>query len=267
MYMQSDLIEVKVVDCAGTIIINRPEHENRLTRLMMRQLSDALDDLYHEKAVRAIILTGAADTFCAGIDLNEVHEAELSEENLPATQQRWGDDATGYRDLLIHMLQITKPIIASVNGPALSAGAGLVAASDIVVASDEARFGVPDPRFGLVAGVVGPLFCHRIGAGQATRLMLTSITLDGQQAHQLGLFHELVDSGKVWARAMELAEACAAGAPEAIQLTKRLLNETIGEHLETQLTTGAIMQATSFTTEAAQEGISAYLEDRPPEWP
>jgi methylglutaconyl-CoA hydratase len=261
MYMQSDLIEVKVTGCAGTIIINRPDCENRLTRLMIRQLEEALDDLYREKAVRAIILTGAGDTFCHGVDL-----LEMTEEDPAQTEQPWGEDAAAFRDLLVRMLEITKPIIAAVNGAALSGGAGLVAACDLVVAANNAQFGLPDPRYGIIAGIEAPLVCYRVGPGHGTHLLLTSRTIEAAEAQQLGLFHELVDPDQVWARAVEIAQECAAGAPEAIQLTKRLLYETIGEQLETQLSSGAIMRATSCTTQAAEEGIAAYKEKRLPKW-
>jgi len=260
--MQNDLIEVKVTDCAGTIIINRPDRGNRLTRQMMQQISEALDDLYLEKKVRAIILTGSGDAFCEGHDWQEVQ----SDSEDPTTAARWGDEAAAWRDLILRMLEITKPIIASVNGPALSAGAGLVLASDIVVATEEASFGLPDSRYGLVAGVAAPLLGFRLGAGNAARLLLTATTIDAEQAHRVGLFHEMCSTHQVWAKAMELATEIAASAPEAIQLTKRLLNETIGEQLETQLAAGAVMQATSFTTEAAREGLAAYAEQRPPRW-
>lgn len=261
MYMQSDMIEVKVTDCAGTIILNRPEHGNALTRRMVCQITDALDDLYLEKAVRAIIITGAGNTFCQGVDLQEAGEQDPDQ-----SADQWGEDAADFRDLLLRMLEITKPIIAAVNGPALSGGAGLVAACDIVVAANDASFGLPDPSYGIVAGIEAPLVCYRAGTGHGTHLLLTSKTIDAPEALQLGLFHELVETNQVWARAMEVAQQCAAGAPEAIQLTKRLLYETIGEHLETQLSAGAVMRATSCTTQAAKEGIAAFLEKRTPNW-
>ena len=113
---------------------------------------------------------------------------------------------------------------------------------------------------------MAPLLCFRLGAGHAARLLLTSTTISAQEAQQLGIFHELVHPDKVWARAMQIAQECAAGAPEAIQLTKRLILETAGEQLATQLSAGAAMSATARTTEAAQEGIAAYLEGRPPKW-
>jgi methylglutaconyl-CoA hydratase len=164
------------------------------------------------------------------------------------------------------MMEITKPIIAAVNGPAISSGAALVAASDIVVASNEATFGLSDARYGMVAGLAAPLVAFRIGAGQAARLSLTGATINAAEAQRIGLFHELTSNELVWARAMELAKSCAAGAPEAMQLTKRLINETLGEELATQLSSGAIMAATARTTEAAGEGISALLEGRQPLW-
>ncbi|MDZ4659279.1 MAG: enoyl-CoA hydratase/isomerase family protein [Bythopirellula sp.] len=266
MYMQSALVEVKVIDNVGTVILNRPDHGNALVRIMVHQLTEAFDDLYREKRVRAIILTGAGEAFCSGTDLEEINDTSQQKVEWAESEDRWGEDAADYRDLLLRMLEITKPIIAAVNGPALSAGAGLVMASDIVVASHAGSFGLPDPRRGLVAGVVAPLVCHRLGAGQAARLLLSSTTIDAQEAARLGIFHELVEPDKVWARAVELARECAEGAPQALQLTKRLLNETMGEQLETQLTAGAVMQATAFTTEAAQEGIAAFLAQRKPEW-
>ncbi len=272
MFMPSHAIQVKVVDCTGTILINRPEQDNTLTRSMLGQLVEALDDLYLEKQVRAIILTGAGNTFSLGRDVPELHATSLQTgDNMQAStqqaaMQQWGDDALAYRDLLLRMLEITKPIIAAVNGPALAGGAGLVVASDLVVASHAASFGLPDPRRGLVAGMVAPLLCFRLGAGQAARLLLTSNPIEAEEAHRLGLFHELVEPDLVWARAAALARQCAAGAPEAIQLTKRLLNETMGERLSTQLSSGAAMSATAHTTDAAREGLAAHLENRPPEW-
>jgi methylglutaconyl-CoA hydratase len=81
-----------------------------------------------------------------------------------------------------------------------------------------------------VAGLAAPLVCFRVGAGQGARLLLTGQTVTAVEAHRLGLFHELTPPDTVWARAMQVANDCAAGAPEAIQLTKRLLNETLGEN-------------------------------------
>jgi methylglutaconyl-CoA hydratase len=197
------------------------------------------------------------------MDLGEMRDTAQHENK----HELWGQDADRYRGLIETMLRHPKPIIAAVNGPAVAGGAGLVLASDIVIATDTARFGLPEPRRGIVAGVVAPLVAFRLGGGQAARLLLSSELIDAAEAMRIGVYHELVGDGQIWIRAKELAETCAAGAPQALQLTKRMLNEIIGEHLLTQLTAGAAISATARTTEAAEEGLAAFIEKRPPIWP
>ncbi|HEX4413878.1 MAG TPA: enoyl-CoA hydratase/isomerase family protein [Lacipirellulaceae bacterium] len=262
--MPSNAIDVKVTGSIGTIVINRPQRRNAITRAMLAQLSQALGDLHLEKRVRAVILTGAGSAFCAGMDVHEMqHAATLSDAE---KAQEWGDTAEAYCDLITQMIQLPKPIIASVNGPAVAGGAGLVLASDVVVATATAQFGLPEPRRGLIAGVVAPLLAFRVGGGSAARLLVTSALYPAEEAHRLGIYHELIDEPRLWARCAQLGEECAAGAPESVQLTKRLLYETVGEQLETQLSVGAAMSATARTTEAAQEGLNAFVEKRKPEW-
>ncbi len=264
MFMESNAIDVKVSGPVGTIVLNRPDRRNALTRAMLTQLGEALNDLYREKRVRAIMLTGAGSAFCAGMDVYEMHAAAT----LPDTEKSrdWLATTEAYREVVSLMIEIPKPIIASVNGPAVAGGAGLVLASDIVVATQAAQFGLPDARRGLVAGVVAPLLAFRVGGGPSARLLLTSSLYSAEEAMRLGIYHELIDEPRLWARCAQLAEECAAGAPEAVQLSKRLLYETIGEHLSTQLSVGAAMSATARTTEAAQEGLAAFVEKRQPEW-
>jgi methylglutaconyl-CoA hydratase len=262
--MSSSIIEVKVTGSVGTIVLNRPGRRNALSRAMIVQLQEALSDLHQERRVRAVILTGAGNAFCAGFDIHEMHAAE----KLPDAekQQEWGEQYDEYRELVVQMLQLPKPIIASVNGPAVAGGAGLVLASDIVVATGSAPFGLPETRRGLVAGVVSPLLTFRVGGGVAARILLTGEILPAEEAYRLDIYHEMIDEGRLWARCVQIGEECAAGAPEAVQLTKRHLYETIGEQLSTQLSVGAAISATSRTTEAAQEGLAAFVEKRPPEW-
>jgi methylglutaconyl-CoA hydratase len=95
---------------------------------------------------------------------------------------------------------------------------------------------------------------------------LTARTIDAHEAHRIGLYHEIVATELVWARSQELAGEIATSAPEALQLTKRLLNDTIGEHLATLLSVGAADSATARTTDAAREGLAAFLEKREPKW-
>src|SRR3954469_2271124 len=110
MFMSSNAIEVKVTGPVGTIVLNRPQRRNALTRAMVAQLAEALSDLHLEKRVRAIVLTGAGSAFCAGMDIAEMHAAAT----LPETERTkdWGDTAEAYCDLVTQMIQLPKPIIA-----------------------------------------------------------------------------------------------------------------------------------------------------------
>jgi methylglutaconyl-CoA hydratase len=255
-------VTVKVNHPSGTIVLNRPDKRNALSRQMLEDVGQALDDLHQERKVRAVILTGAGPAFCSGMDLAEMQATAQQ----PGALEMWHSDAVQYRELIDKMLQFPKPIIAAVNGAALAGGAGLMLASDIVIGTPEAKFGLPEPRRGIVAGLVSPLLVFRIGASHAANLLLTARTIEPAEALRIGLYHEIVTSDLVWARAQELAGEIAKSAPEAIQLTKRMVNETIGEHLGTLLSAGAAASATARTTEAAREGLAAFLEKREPKW-
>ncbi len=256
------LVDLKKHVPSGTIILNRPQKRNALSRATIDELRQALEDFRHEKSVRAVILTGAGDAFCSGMDLEEM----LATSKKPDSQMQWYNDAVQYKELIEAMLRFPKPIIAAVNGPAVAGGAGLVLACDLVVAGEGASFGFPEPRRGLVAGLVSPLLTFRIGAGYAANLLLSARTIDAEEAKRVQLFHELVRDDLVWARAHAMAQECAKSAPESLLLTKRMLNENIGEHLGVLLSAGAAASATARTTAAAQEGLAAFFDKRPPNW-
>jgi methylglutaconyl-CoA hydratase len=256
------LVRVNVQQYTGTITLDRPDKRNALTRQLIADLAQAFDDLHQERRVRVVVLTGAGSAFCAGMDLGEM--LDTSKQERP--HEQWRADAVLYHDLIWQMLRFPKPIIAAVNGPAMAGGAGLVLASDLVVAADSAKFGLPEPQRGIVAGLVSPLLYFRLGGSQAARLLLSAATIDAVEAHRIGLFHELTSPDQLNARTTAMAEQCAKSAPEALQLTKRMLNETIGESLATLLHAGAAVSATARTTEAAQEGLAAFIEKREPRW-
>ncbi|MEN0109349.1 MAG: enoyl-CoA hydratase/isomerase family protein [Planctomycetota bacterium] len=263
MILQSDAVRLRVDPPAATLTLNRPGYGNALTRSMVSELREAISDLHLEKRVRAVILTGAGDDFCVGRDL-----AELTPSEDPAIDLgRWGAEANEFRDLVAALLELPKPVIAAVNGPAEAGGATLALACDAVVACAEARFGFPEPRRGSVAGVAAPLLAHRVGSGVAARLLMTATPIDAAEAHRVGVYHEMVAQDLVWARANELAAECAQASPQAIGLTKRLLYDTVCEQLATQLSSGAIASATSQTTDSAREGVAARQEGREPDWP
>lgn len=256
------IVKDQVHEHTATVTLNRPEKRNALSRELLAELQQAFDDLHQERRVRGVILTASGNVFCAGLDLQEMQSAAEQDDRL----QQWHRDSVIYRDLIETMLRFPKPIVAAVNGPAVAGGAGLVMACDLVVAGAQASFGFPEPRRGVVAGMVAPLLSFRVGGAHAAYLLLTAQVIDAAEAYRYGLFHEIVDDDKVWARANQLVGEIAKSAPEAVQMTKRLLNETIGEQLMSQLVAGAAVSAASRTTEAAAEGLAAFSDKREPKW-
>jgi methylglutaconyl-CoA hydratase len=261
--MSQSLVQVKVHKPLGTIVLNRPQRKNAISRQLLDEFSQALTDLYQQKSVRAVVLAGAGSDFCAGSDLYEIHATNQDDKALA----QWRCDVLQLRDVLIQMLEFPKPIIATVSGSALATGAALMLACDLVLASPNAQFGLPEPRRGLVAGAAAPLLTFRVGGSHATRLLISAESIDATEAHRIGLFHEILPEEQLWARANEIAGQTTQSAAEAIQLTRRMLYETIGEQITTLLTACAAMDATARTTEAAAEGVAAFLEKREPNWP
>lgn len=260
--MTNDQIIVEARPPLGLIKLQRPSKRNALSRSLLDEIAQAFDDLHQERRVRAVVLTGAGSVFCAGMDLEEMLAASEEEH----AWHIWRDDAVLYRDLIEKLLRFPKPIIAAVNGPALAGGLGLVLACDLTIAVSSATASLPEPRRGLVAGIVSPLLAFRVGGSHAARLLLTARTISAAEAQRIGLFQELVADDALLPRAAEIAAEIAACAPESLLLTKRMLNETIGESLFTQLSAGAAASATARTTDAAQEGLAAFLEKREPKW-
>ncbi len=257
------MITVKVHAPCGTIILDRSNKCNALHRQMVADLTQAFDDLRQEKRVRVIVLTGSGTHFSAGVDLAELQETTTDQNAL----QQYFEDAQAVRELFESMLQLPKPIIAAVDGPALGLGFGLVLASDLVVATHRSSFALPAPKHGLVSGLVAPLLVFRHGASLASQLMLGGEDLNAEDALRLGLVHHLVPSDQVWVRACSWGEKIAESAAESLQLSKKLLNEMMGEQLSVNLSSGAAATATSLTTEAASEGLKAFTEKRPPKFP
>ncbi|MFO0012884.1 MAG: enoyl-CoA hydratase/isomerase family protein [Planctomycetota bacterium] len=257
------MIRLQKAAPSGTILIDAPATHNALSREMIQQLIDAFSDFHRDKSVRAIILSATGATFCSGANLKEW---QTTSQELDALEL-WKEVADEIQELIESMLRLPKPIIAAVDGAALGLGLALVLASDLVVATKRASFAAPAPQRGLVSGMVSPLLMFRCGGSAAARILLGNESIDGDEAHRIHLVHRLVPSDLVWANANEWAKQIALSAQESVQMTKRLINEMIGENLLTHLATGAAVMATACSTEAAIEGLAAFSEKRPPKFP
>lgn len=243
---------------SGTIILDRPGARNALDRATVAELIQALDDFHGERKVRAVVITGAGESFCSGTDLAEMLGTAESDDAL----QRWQEDVEQYQALFEAILRYPKPVIAATSGWVIGLGVGLVAACDLVIAGASTRFWLPESLRGLSAGLTVPLLNFRLSAARANRLLMTNQPVSASEAVQLGLVTHAVEDSLVWAKAQETAGDIARGARESFQASKQLLNETVGEMLFTQLSIGAAQMAAARTTPAALDGLRAFLEKR-----
>lgn len=260
-----NLVDVKVHAPTATILMDRSVSGNALDERLIADLTQALDDLHQEKRVRAIVLTGAGEDFCLGMDLHELHEHTTVDEleAMPLWIEQWQRLA----ELIEKLLRFPKPIIAAVDGKAHGAGFSLALASDMIVASESAQFGASAIRRGMVAGVLAPLLAFRAGSSVASRLLLTGDSLTSLEATNFGMVAKRVPSHQIWVAANELAGRCGTWPASPLAVSKRLLNETIGESLLTFISVGAATGATACTTETAAEGLKAFVEERDAKWP
>ena len=262
MITSSEVIKVRVDKPSATIVLNRPEQKNAITSEMVQKFQVALSDVHQETGVKAVIVTGAGDFFSSGTDLKELKSKSQEQDAL----EIWQQDSIRFYEMIEQMLRFPKPIIASVNGPIMGSAAAFVLSSDIVLACEEAFLQFPEAKLGLVPGHTAPLLNFRVGAGRAAKWLLTSEKIDAATGLDCGLFHEVVNSNMTWARANEIAAEVGTHAQNSLQMTKQILNETIGEELLTMLSIGSANVAAARTTDAAAEGIDAFLEKRQPKW-
>ena len=247
---------------SGTIMLNRPDCHNAINRHTLDALIEAFDDFQQERKVRAIILTGSGSSFCSGTDLREMKETRHEDNAL----EIWHNDVMLLLELIERMLRFPKPIICAVNGATMGSGIALALASDMVIATENSKFGLPEGKRGLVAGLTVPLMAFRLGVSNASSLLYTGEDMTSEAASGIGLVNQVVKDDLIWAAAHEMAKSCATNAIQTAQMTKQLMNETVGEELFTQLSIGAANMATARTTDAAMEGVEAFLEKRDMDW-
>ncbi|MDX2939236.1 crotonase/enoyl-CoA hydratase family protein [Streptomyces ipomoeae] len=243
------------------ITLNRPEARNAVNAAVARGVGNALEEADHDPEIRAVVITGAGDkAFCAGADLKAVARGE----NItPPETEAWG--FAGY---VRH--HIGKPTIAAVRGFALGGGTEIALASDLVVAAEDASFGLPEVKRGIIAAAGGAFrLAAQLPPKVAMELLLTGDPLDAATARDLGLVNRVVPAEKVLAEALALAERIAANAPLAVQASKRIARGiTTGRVDAEQAAWDRTHQEvrTLMTSEDAQEGPRAFAEKRTPVW-
>lgn len=236
------------------ITLNRPQVRNAINRALSEGVAAALDELDEDPALVVGVLTGAGGTFSSGMDL----KAFLAGER-PEIEGRGLGGLTSAPP--------AKPLIAAVEGWALAGGCEVALTCDLVVAAEDATFGIPEVRRGLVAGAGGLVRLPRqIPPRIAMEYALTGAGMRAGDAHRWGLVNRLTPPGAALRGALELAAEICANAPLAVQLTKRIMTESADWSLAEAWGRQASWVDALLATDDAREGAAAFAEKRPPRW-
>ncbi|MUL43986.1 crotonase/enoyl-CoA hydratase family protein [Streptomonospora sp. PA3] len=250
----SDEVSFTAEDGVAVITINRPQAKNAVNAAVARGIAEALDELDSRKDLVVGVLTGAGQTFCSGMDLKAFMQGEV-----PTVEGR------GFAGFAQRPPR--KPLIAAVEGYALAGGFEAVLACDLVVAAEDAKFGIPEVQRGLVAGGGGLLrLQHRIPRNIAMEFALTGDFVEAPRMAELGLVNSVTASGGALEGARELAARIAANAPLSVAVSKQVITESDDwpstEMWERQdAITGPV-----FVSHDAMEGAAAFAEKRAPQW-
>jgi len=245
------------------LTLNRPEVHNAFGDRLIAELTSSLEDAAKDDTVRAIVLTGAGETFSAGADMNWMRRmASASEDENRADALRL---ARLLRTLNFH----PKPTIARVNGAAFGGGLGLIACCDIVIAVEDAVFALTEVRLGLVPAVISPYVIRRIGERQARRFFLTAERFGAKRAMRIGLVRELAALKSLDEMIEQQLRWLSQGGPNAVSEAKALIFGVTGQSPEAQETMDrytADLIARLRVSGEGQEGLAAFLEKRKPGW-
>ncbi|WP_027415435.1 enoyl-CoA hydratase/isomerase family protein [Aneurinibacillus terranovensis] len=241
----------------GVIKINRPEVRNALDARTLLEIEQALDQWERHEEVKVIVLTGEGDkSFAAGADIKQLREKTAVDALFP-----------GLSGLCRKIENASKVTVAAINGYALGGGCEVALACDIRVATEEAKFGLPELNLSIIPGAGGTQRLARIiGKGRAMDMILTGEIISAKKAEEFGLVSKVVSREELWETVLEKTSKILAKGPLAIRLAKQVVHRGFDADMDTALILEKLAQSILFSSEDKQEGITAFLEKRSPRY-
>lgn len=258
--MADVLLVERGADGVARLTLNRPEAHNALDPALSQALDAAIATLAADAGLRAVVLTGAGESFCAGGDIKSMREM------VEGTREARMARSTRFAAMLSTMRGLPVPILARVNGPAYGGGVGLVAVADIAIAADSARFGFTEPRIGIAPATISPYVLSRVGAASARRLFLTGQRFDAAEGLRLGLYDRVVPAAELDAALAAELKAILACSRSALAACKGLIAEVPRMGAQAAQSHTAKVLADLWESEDAREGIAAFAAKRKPRW-
>ncbi|MFI6386697.1 enoyl-CoA hydratase-related protein [Nonomuraea sp. NPDC050540] len=255
----SSLVHKELDGGIATITLDSPPNRNALSVRLLGDLEARLNWALAEPEVRLIVLTGTGPVFCSGADLKEQRiEPAAGAGDAPVT--------ASFPEILGLIWESPKPVICRLNGTARAGGLGLVAACDFAIAPDTASFAFTEVRLGVVPAMISVPVLRRLDPRAAAEYFLTGEVFDAARAAEIGLLTRAVPGDRLDAEVARYAEMLLRGGPEALAITKRMVRDIPQVSFEEGLRQMTALSAQRFTSEEGQEGISAFVDKRPPKW-
>ncbi|WP_067898168.1 enoyl-CoA hydratase/isomerase family protein [Nocardia vaccinii] len=255
-------IRTRLVGRVLVATLDRPAARNAIDVVLRREFRELLAALTNQRAIGAMVLTGAGDAFCAGGDVGMM---------TGFIQSDWRDRARNLEHGLLtlrDLLSVQQPVIAAVNGPATGLGATIAMACDLIVMADTATLADTHVNVGIVAGDGGTLLWPAaMSTVQAKQYLLTGQKMTAADAERFGVVNEVVPVADVVDRAVEIARGLAAGPRFAIEWTKHAINMRLIRDLYEQMPLSLALEAATFEQPDLAEGIRSFRERRPAAWP
>jgi len=260
-YTRYELVKIEKEGKVAVLTMNRPEALNAINPQLHTELEDIFADVGRDDDIQAAVLTGSGRAFCAGGDVKGMDAREF-DSTLGA-----GAVIRNAKRLIHNLLDIEQPIIAAVNGHAVGLGATLALFCDVIIASENAKFGDPHVTVGLVAGdggaVIWPMLC---GLAKAKEYLMTGDLLTATEAERIGLINHVVPQDEVMSKAMQLAQRLANGPSKAIRWTKLACNKRLRDEVNLVLDASLAAESLSMLTEDHREATRAFTEKRAPRY-
>lgn len=239
------------------IQLNRPSKKNTLNTPLRLELASAAAQIRTSSTLRAVIITGGEDIFCAGADIGEIQGAATSESTYRHARE--------FQDLFNQIESLPQPVIAAISGYALGGGLELAMACDFWIASETAKFGLPEVKIGAIPGGGGTQRLPRlVGAAKAKEMIFTGDPISAEDAHSLGLVLKVVPKEKLLEEAKSLAAKLSALPRLSLETSKRLINRGVEMDLTSALELEARSLAALATSHDVREGTLAFLQKRKP---
>lgn len=245
----------------ATLLLNRPEVHNAFDPDMVEQLTGVLEEIAGSDDVRAVVLMGAGESFCAGADIGHMKASARY-----SKQQNYAHAERSAR--MFHALYaLDKPTVACVRGAVRGGGCGIVAACDIAIASRFATFRFSEVKLGIIPAMISPYIIEAIGERMARRYMLTGEEIDSAEAYRIGLVHDIVEEENLLPRVSVILSQLYASGPRAMAAVKALIPLSAHAPVDERLIAETSRRIADIrATPEAQEGLAAFLEKRKPAW-